>query len=96
MINGRDVEEKDMLLNWDREYGIWQYEGDGSTLKMTLRREELLEFLKKNGRSTLRAIADGVGQPKSHTSDRLKDLVKSYLVKRTEEGENVFFEAIDE
>ena len=96
MINGRDVEEKDMLLNWDREYGIWQYEGDGSTLKMTLRREELLEFLKKNGRSTLRAIADGVGQPKSHTSDRLKDLVKSYLVKRTEEGENVLFEAIDE
>lgn len=95
-ITGRDVEEKDLLLNWDREFGIWNYEGDGSTMKMTLRREEIIEFLTKNGRSTLRAIADGINQPKSHTSERLKDLVKSCLVRRQEEGENIFFEAMND
>jgi DNA-binding transcriptional ArsR family regulator len=95
-ITGRDMEEKDLLLNWDREFGIWQYEGDGSTLKLTLRREEIIDFLKKHGRSTLRAVADGIGQPKSHTSERLKDLVKAGLVRRSEEGENVFFESMED
>ncbi len=94
-ITGRDVEEKDLLLNWDGEIGTWQYEGDGSTMRMSLRREEILDFLKRNGRSMIQTVADGTGQPKSHTSERLKALVGSGLVTRIEEGANVWFVAVE-
>ncbi len=97
-ISGRDVEEQVLLLNWNAEMGIWNFEGNGSGIRMTNRRQEILDALarQKNHRALLQTIADCTQQPKSHTSERLKELVEAGLVRKIEEGANVWFESIDE
>lgn len=94
-ITGRDIEDQVLLLNWDKEFWMWNYEGDGTGLRMTQRRQDVLDALGKLKRAMLQTIADFVRQPKSHTHDRLNDLVSSGLVRRIEEGANVWFELID-
>jgi hypothetical protein len=97
-ISGRDVEEQVMLLNWDTEMCTWNFEGSGAGIRMTTRRQEILDALtgQKGHRALLQTIADCVRQPKSHTHERLKELVEAGLVRRIEEGANVWFEAMDE
>lgn len=92
IISGRDVEDKDLMLSWDKQFCLWNYDGDGGALRITQRREDILRFLEAHGRSMLQTISDGVGQAKSHTSERLKDLVASGLVIKIEEGRNAWFE----
>ena len=92
-VVGRDVDgDQTMLLNWDKELGLWNYDGDGASIRLKQRSEEILNFLKANGRSMLQTITDGVRQQKSHTSERLSALVTNGLVVRIEEGRNVWFE----
>jgi hypothetical protein len=97
-ISGRDIEEQVMLLNWDAELGMWNYEGGGAGIRMTTRRQEILDALsgQRNHRALLQTVADCVRQPKSHTSERLKELVEAGLVRRIEEGANVWFEVVEE
>jgi hypothetical protein len=96
-IVGRDVDgDQTMLLSWDAEFGIWNHEGDGSTIRVTQRREDILSFLKVNGKAMVQTIADGVRQPKSHTHERLSALVSDGLVKREEIGNNVWYLIGDE
>jgi hypothetical protein len=97
-ISGRDIEEQVMLLNWDVEFGQWNFEGAGNGIRMTTRRQEILDAIvgQKSHRAMLQTIADCVRQPKSHTHERLKELVDAGLVRRIEEGANVWFESVDE
>ena len=96
-IVGRDIDgDLNLMLTFDKDLGIWQYEGDGSELRMTQRREEILEALGKLKRGMLQAICDLIGQPKSNTHSRLQELVSSGLVRKIEEGNNVFYEIQDE
>ena len=97
-ISGRDVEEQTLLLSWDKEFGQWNYAGNGEGVRMTSRRQEILDALNTfpEKRATLTALSDYIKQPKSHTSDRLADLVKSGLIKRGEKGDAVWFELADD
>jgi hypothetical protein len=96
-VDGRDVEQQILLLNWDPELGTWNYEGSGAGIRLTTRRQEILDALmsQKGHRSLLQSIADMVHQPKTHTHDRLQELVESGLVIRIEDGSNVWYEAKD-
>ena len=91
-ITGRDIDEATLLLNFDKEFGLWNYEGDGAGLRMTQRRQEILDALAPLKKAMLQTIADFVRQPKGHTLERLNDLVSSGLVVRTEQGNNVWYE----
>ena len=95
-VTGRDIDEATLLLNFDKEFGIWNYEGDGTGMRMTQRRQEILDALEKLKRAMLQTIADYVHQPKGHTHDRVMDLVNSGLVRRIDEGQNVWFELIEQ
>jgi len=94
-ITGRDIDEATLLLNFDKEFGLWNYEGDGAGLRMTQRRQEVLEAVEKLKRAMLQTIADYVRQPKSHTHERLSDLVASGLVREAREGGNVWYELME-
>ena len=74
---------------------MWNYEGDGAGLRMTQRRQEVLEAVEKLKRAMLQTIADYVRQPKSHTHERLSDLVASGLVREAREGGNVWYELME-
>lgn len=91
-VTGRDIDEATLLLTFDKEFGVWNYEGDGAGLRMTQRRQEIIDALEKLGKSMLQTIADYVRQPKNHTLERLHDLVSSGLVVRTENGTNIWYE----
>ena len=94
-VTGRDIDEATLLLTFDKEYGIWNFEGDGAGLRMTQRRQEILDALGTLKKAMLQTVADYVKQPKSHTHDRIMDLVNSGLVRRIDEGANVWFELIE-
>ena len=95
-IVGRDIDGDQMLsLSFDKEFGCWQYEGDGSNVTMTNRRQEILDAVRTMKRAMLQTIADMVHQPKGHTHDRLQELVHGGLVRRIEEGSNIFYELQD-
>jgi RecA-family ATPase len=91
-VTGRDIDEATLLLNFDKEFGQWNYDGDGAGLRMTQRREEIITALTTLKKAMLQTIADYVRQPKNHTLERLQDLVSSGLVLRSEVGNNVWFE----
>lgn len=91
-VTGRDIDEATLLLTFDKEFGVWNYEGDGAGLRMTQRRQEIIDALEKNGKSMLQTISDYVRQPKNHTLERLQDLVSTGLVVRTENGTNIWYE----
>jgi RecA-family ATPase len=92
---GRDIEDVNLKLTFDRELCCWQSEGDASQLALTERRQEILDALRALGRSQLEDIARMVGQPKSNTYKRLQDLCNAGMAKRFKiEGEGVFYEPI--
>ncbi len=95
-VTGRDIEEQSLLLNWDKELGCWQYEGAGSGVRLTQRRQEVIDALTILKRALVQTIADQVRQPKGNTHDRLQQLVKDGLVKREEVGSNVWYSLVEE
>ena len=97
-ITGRDVEEQNLALTWDWLTGSWQSEGDADEIAVTERRQEILDALASIGRASLKEIVELVEQPKSHTHNRLQDLVNAGKVLRIEElkgrGKRVYYELV--
>jgi hypothetical protein len=91
-VTGRDIDEATLLLNFDKEFGIWNYDGSGAGLRVTQRRQEIIDALGTLKKAMLQTVADYVRQPKGHTLERLQDLVSSGLVVRTENGNNIWYE----
>jgi predicted transcriptional regulator len=91
-ITGRDVEEQTLQLEFDANSCNWSNLGNAATLDITQRRQEILDALSRLGRSSSKEIAEEIGQPNSHTHNRLQDLAAAGLVVRTKDGRNVFYE----
>lgn len=91
-VTGRRVRERTLALKWDYLTGCWQAEGDADEIALTERRQEILDVLEVLGRAGLVDVARETGQPKSHTHNRLQDLVNAGLVIRDKVGRNVFYE----
>lgn len=76
---GRDIEEVDIRMLWDRNTCAWQSLGDSGELELTERRSEILSALEE-GKATVATVAKLVGQDPANTRKRLNDLVNSNLV----------------
>jgi len=79
---GRDIEEIDYSLSWDRENSCWQSEGNTYEVKLSKEREEILDCLIEKGAATVTAIAKALGKDISNTSKKLKELVNQGVVER--------------
>jgi hypothetical protein len=90
-IIGRDLVEQTLAVNFDAVTGCWQCDGSAHELELTKRRQEILDGLGAIGKSSNRAIAEFVEQPRGNTHNRLQDLVGAGLVLRIEEGNRVFY-----
>jgi hypothetical protein len=90
-ITGREIAEQTLSLTFDATTGCWQCEGDTYGLKITERRQEILDALETLGRGKLAEIVDYVGQPKSNTHNRLQDLTCAGLIVRTEDDSGVWY-----
>lgn len=76
---GRDIEEVDIRMTWDRDSYAWQSLGDSGELELTERRSEILSALAE-GRATAANVAKMVGHDAANTRKRLNDLFNSGLV----------------
>lgn len=48
-ITGRDIEEREELLNWDRETGVWTMIGDAEEYRRSEQRRDLLRVMAERG-----------------------------------------------
>lgn len=97
LITGRDVEDRLLAVWFDASVGEWQIEGDANALEIKIREQEILEALQDLGQTRVSEISQAVGQERGNTHRRLKKLVGSGLVERTEgEGENVWYRLSEE
>lgn len=94
-IIGREVAESVLKLTFDARTGCWQYDGNPYELKLTERRQEIIDALQAMGQSSLGDIVDFVGQPKGNTHKRLQDLVSAGLVLRIEKGRRVYYTLLE-
>lgn len=94
-IVGRDIEEDKMLaLEFDKNLGIWHCNGDAYEVTITQNKQAIIQFLEGNGRSSLTGICDATGQVKSHTCERLQDLITESLVRKVCEGRDTYYEVV--
>lgn len=92
-IVGRDIDEdKNLAISFDRELGIWKFDGNATDLQMTERRDELINALEASGRMTITELSDYVNQDRSNTHKRINDLVNEGYVRRIQEGKKIYFE----
>lgn len=77
---GRDIEEVDMRMIWDRLTFSWQSQGDSSEFEMTQCRGDILAALEELGKVQATTIARAVKQDLSNTVKRLNELVNADFV----------------
>jgi hypothetical protein len=89
---GRDIEEIDLTLEWDGFTCSWQMVGQTGDIRMTERRNEILEALEALGRCQVADIARAVGKDRGNVFKALQDLHAAGLVMRDSVGGKVYYE----
>lgn len=92
---GREVEEFDYSLSWDREYSFWKKDGDTNELRLGKEKQEVLDVLDLLGQSRLSGIVSNLGKDRSNVSHTLNDLCNDGLVRKINIGREVYFERIE-
>ncbi|MBV6400838.1 MAG: hypothetical protein CNIPEHKO_01132 [Anaerolineales bacterium] len=97
-INGRDVEDTELKLTFDKSLVYWHCEGTAQDVEMTAQRKAILEALGDLGISQVKDIAEATGQRQNHCRTKLNDLVNAGLVRRisSPNSQAVFFELVGE
>jgi RecA-family ATPase len=74
-LTGRDIEERELAMRFDRTTGCWACLGDAETIIDSEQEQAVLEALKKLGAPTNREIADVTGQDRSNCFRRIQELI---------------------
>jgi hypothetical protein len=85
-IVGRELDQQSLPLVFNKETFHWEV----SNL-LPQRQAELLEVLADIGPASVSQIASAIGQPVSHTSRRLNELLIEEKVVRSRDGKNVMY-----
>jgi hypothetical protein len=56
-VAGRDVEEQELALSWDREHHLWSVMGDAESYRLSKERATVLEVFRKAGRPLTPSMA---------------------------------------
>lgn len=85
-ITGREMEEQNLKLRFDKELHCWQSEGQWSEVRMTAKRRELLDILGELGPVKALTLTEVLGDDLSNVIKKLKDLIFAGLVEKREDG----------
>jgi len=85
-IVGRELDQQSLPLIFNKEICQWEI-----TNILPQRKAELLEVLADIGPASVSQIASAIGQPISHTSNRLKELFIENKLVRSKDGKNVVY-----
>ena len=94
-ITGRDVEDLNLALVFETKTGLWCYNGDYYTLKITERRQEYLDLIADlDGSVQVKEIAQNLGVTTSAARQQLSELVNAGHLRVSKKGRYVFYELI--
>ena len=91
---GRDIDEIDLVLNWDPLLWCWQSDGNAGELSRTERQDEILAALETIGKAQIGEIAKSIGKNKGNIYGSLQDLFNKGLIRREVIGKNVYYEKL--
>jgi len=91
-ITGRDVEERTIQLDFDREACSWELSGEVAKDYLSHQKEQILEFLQENKEVTNLEIAVALGKDKANIYRTLSSLIADRLIERKKVGnEYIYF-----
>lgn len=79
-IAGRDLEEKELVVNFDVLTCSWQLLGDARHTPRTAKESEILEIIDALGQATTQQIADETGRAKGNVSRTLAAMLDRRLI----------------
>ena len=90
-VVGRDVIEKNLAITFDPGMCMWESEGNADGLRITPKRQELLDVIEKLGESQAGPIAQVVGRDEANVYRELQGLRKAGLVVPRKDGRKVYY-----
>ncbi|WGF89891.1 AAA family ATPase [Marinivivus vitaminiproducens] len=75
-VTGRDIEETEKALRFDKHTGMWELLGEAADFRRTEARQEILDALEENESLTRSDLVEMTGKSKQAVSNLLSKLVK--------------------
>jgi len=94
---GRDIDERELAVDFDRNTGSWQLLGTASGIKADTLQASILEALDEmGGKTTATKLAGWLGRDRSNLRKELLELVNKGVIKRNAEkaGREVLYELV--
>ena len=85
-ITGRDVEERELALNFDANTCNWIYRGDAKEVQTTKLQQEIFDLLKENGEMQLKDIAEALDKNPSAVRKTLERMMRRSSVRQPNYG----------
>jgi hypothetical protein len=86
-ITGRDIDEKDMALEFSKGTGEWTYKGDAKEWNMSQNRLTVLNCIKKSSEAlTPRDVADFTGMIIGSVKNTISELYQADLINKSGHG----------
>lgn len=89
-VTGRDIEERELSVEFDKTIGTWILRGDAEQVVNGEQMQAILEALQTFGQATHREICEATNQDRSNAFTRLQELVARGAVQRID-GQPVRF-----
>lgn len=81
-LTGRDIEERELAMHFDRETGCWECLGDAGEIVSSEHEQVILEAIAKLGAPAHKEIADATGQDRSNCFRRIQGLIDKGKIKQ--------------
>jgi hypothetical protein len=97
-VTGRDIDDREMIITFDRELCCWQYEGEAEQVKSNTVQAEILEALEQlGGKATKTQVARFLGKQPSNISAEMNELVmKGRVTRGARDGREIPYILVDE
>jgi hypothetical protein len=83
-LTGRDIEERELAMRFERATGCWNCLGDAEMIVSGEREQEILEAMEKLGVPSHKELADVTGQDRSYCFRRIQALMNKGKVRQIE------------
>lgn len=96
-VTGRDIEEKELAVEFDKELFCWRVVGDARAVKAdTLQNDILMAIREHGGKATAKQLASFLEKRPNNVTRELQELVNKGLLKRGDKaGKQVPYSLVD-
>jgi hypothetical protein len=85
-VSGRDVDEQELALKFDKDTGRWTILGDAAQHRMEETRSRIFTLLERQGAMTPKEVAEELGIKRDNTKQTLKRMLADGTVRSAGSG----------